>query len=235
MMKSSSILAYSLAGGAALFSLSKADSPPEPSLVASSVATYEPDDVGINIWGVYYAHEDKVIPGSNYVIEAKHKSEIQFLGCDFEMEPRYSDAVFEAAADALNKVANSTPTTSHGYLVKPKRSGDLANPTIEVACDDSRSYYYFTYRNSVGPFGNFGHKTIIVEYEKSRFDPFSNPDSWMNAGLNRSQKASLLTTSMEAMYVVPFIEPENKERAKQEEKMIIDFVVDAIPTLFGAL
>lgn len=222
--------------GATVAVLGRGDPPAEsllaPVLVSPSVETYGPDDVGLNLFGSFYAFAESSIPGKNTVFANESRSEMHFLGCRFVMQPKHNDPVLELASQALSKVSGHTPTSAYGYLIAPKRVG-IEDPVINVACDHSRQYYYFTFRNRVGLFDNYGHSTIVLEYQLGGPNPFDQPYSWMKSDISNSKRALMITQDIEQMYVIPYIEPENEVLAEKEKQDVLDFLINAVPMVLA--
>jgi len=208
------------------------EKPLELVFTASNVTTYQPEGVGLNWIGAFVALEDRNIPGRNVVLANDKRSKMRFLGCAFDMQPRENDTVLQIASEALSKVTRGTPTSAYGYLTAPQRGG-IEDPLIDLACDDSRAYYYFVFRNRVGFSDNFDHSTLVLEYQKGGLNPFDNPYPWWGSNLSKSRQAALITENMEQMYVIPYTEQENKVLAEKESKEVRDFLIDAVPKVLG--
>ena len=201
-------------------------------LFAPSVEAYGPDNVGLSLFGAFYAEANSSIPGKNAVFANANRSEMYFLGCRFVMQHEKNDPVLELASQALSKVSGHKPTSAYGYLIAPRRTG-IDDPVIDVACDPSRNYYFFTFRNRVGLSDNYGHSTVVLEYQQGALNPFDHTYSWMKSDISLSKRALMLTQNMEGMYVIPYIEPENQVVAEKESKDVLDFLIGAVPMALG--
>jgi hypothetical protein len=204
-----------------------------PDLTAPQVSVIYPKDARVTLWGGVFAEEDHRVSGFNAVYDDAINPKLTYLGCRFDVVAVSPSANWDAASTALSKIVDrDTPTSVYGWLKNPRRNS-LVDPTTDVRCSDSRSYFFFTYRTAVGLFNNYGYTYVVLEVPSSN-DPLVDASGWIGSETPSRQAYNLIQHS-DQVFKVEFMPPENRDRAEQEDRAVIDFLFEHAPAILAWL